>query len=232
MRAFGSQLLCEQVVGRGLRRRSYATDPDNGMFPAEYANVYGIPFSFIPSDKPTDPPKPPEPSIRVKAIDDRSHLAIDFPVVTGYRVELPDLPLEFDINDADGITINSSLMPSWVETEGIVGEGERVEGFREAREQEVAFGIAKRTLQFLFPDPDDRRPWLFPQLVDFAKLWMREKVHVETGYTLGYLTLAEPQRTAAEAIGHAITRLDDEQRQPLMRPILAFGETTRSDGAH
>jgi type III restriction enzyme len=228
VRAFGSQLLCEQVVGRGLRRRSYAIDPDTGTFPAEYANVYGIPFSFIPSDKPPAPTPAPKPSLRVKALEDRAHLAIDFPVVTGYRVELPDLPLVFNVNDADGITINGKTVPSWVETEGIVGQSERIEGIKEAREQEVAFGIAKRTLRFLFPDPDDRRPWLYPQLVDFAKLWMREKVHVESGYTLGFLTLAEPQQTAAEAIGHAITRLDDEQRQPLMRPILAFGETTRS----
>lgn len=47
VRAFGTQLLCEQVVGRGLRRRSYAVNKD-GMFDAEYAEVYGVPFSFIP----------------------------------------------------------------------------------------------------------------------------------------------------------------------------------------
>ena len=48
VRAFGTQLLCEQVVGRALRRISYAAD-DDGMFQAEYAEVYGVPFSFIPS---------------------------------------------------------------------------------------------------------------------------------------------------------------------------------------
>src|SRR4028119_850731 len=47
VRAFGTQLLCEQVVGRALRRMSYAAD-EHGMFPPEYAEVYGIPFSFIP----------------------------------------------------------------------------------------------------------------------------------------------------------------------------------------
>ncbi len=48
IRAFGSQLLCEQVVGRGLRRRSYALN-DEGHFEPEYANVYGVPFRFIPA---------------------------------------------------------------------------------------------------------------------------------------------------------------------------------------
>lgn len=228
VRAFGSQLLCEQVVGRGLRRRSYAADPENGLFPPEYANIYGIPFSFIPSDKPVDPPKPPEPSVRVKALEERARLAIDFPVLSGYRIELPDAPLIFDLDAADTLTISSSTVPSWVEAAGIVGETERIEGIREAREQEVVFGIAKRTLGFLFPSPEDRRPWLFPQLVDFAREWMRQKVHVEFGYTAGFLTLAEPQQLAAEAIGHAIARLGDEARRPLMRPIFGFGETTHS----
>ena len=61
VRAFRSQLLCEQVVGRGLRRRSYAVNPDTECFEPEYANVYGIPFQFIPSDKPAVDPKPPNP---------------------------------------------------------------------------------------------------------------------------------------------------------------------------
>jgi type III restriction enzyme len=60
LRAFRSQLLCEQVVGRGLRRRSYAVN-EQGRFEPEYANVYGIPFAFIPSDGPIleVTPKPP-----------------------------------------------------------------------------------------------------------------------------------------------------------------------------
>lgn len=48
VRAFGTQLLCEQVVGRGLRRRSYAVD-ENGFFTPEYADVLGVPFRFIPT---------------------------------------------------------------------------------------------------------------------------------------------------------------------------------------
>ncbi|MEJ7639675.1 MAG: hypothetical protein WKF75_17305 [Singulisphaera sp.] len=48
LRAFRSQLLCEQVVGRGLRRMDYTPDPTTGLLTAEYADVYGIPFSIIP----------------------------------------------------------------------------------------------------------------------------------------------------------------------------------------
>ena len=45
LRAFTVQLLCEQVIGRGLRRVSYDTD-DNGLFLPEYVNVFGVPLSI------------------------------------------------------------------------------------------------------------------------------------------------------------------------------------------
>ena len=78
VRAFRSQLLCEQVVGRGLRRRSYAAN-DAGYFEPEYANVYGIPFQFISSDIPTKDPLPPKPVQEVAAVEGREHLRITFP---------------------------------------------------------------------------------------------------------------------------------------------------------
>ena len=60
VRAFGTQLLCEQVVGRALRRMSYAAN-DEGRFEPEYAEVYGVPFSFIPcSGATTDPEARPD----------------------------------------------------------------------------------------------------------------------------------------------------------------------------
>lgn len=233
VRAFGSQLLCEQVVGRGLRRRSYAVDPDTGCFAPEYSNVYGIPFSFIPSDKPLAPVDPPRPSLRVKALEERRHLEIEFPVLVGYRVELPDAPLLFDIESAGELVVGGETVPSWVEAQGIVGESERIEGIKEVREQEVAFHIARRTLQVLFPSTEDRRPWLFPQLVDMAHQWLRTKVRVDAGYTLGFLTLAEPQQLAAEAIARAVAFHSDENRQTLMRPVFAVGDAVRStSGVH
>src|SRR6266508_4353040 len=88
IRRFGSQLLCEQVVGRGLRRRSYVVN-DSGMFEPEYAEVYGVPFSFIPASGSGPDPKPRRPPTRVHADHDRAAFEITFPRVVGYRVELP-----------------------------------------------------------------------------------------------------------------------------------------------
>ena len=50
LRAFSSQLLCEQVVGRGLRRTAYELDPATGLFPPEHVNIFGIPFTFLPHE--------------------------------------------------------------------------------------------------------------------------------------------------------------------------------------
>ena len=88
VRAFGTQLLCEQVVGRGLRRRSYATD-ENGFFTPEYADVYGVPFQFIPTVAKTRDLKIKQ-TWNVRAEPDRAAARITFPKLTGYRIELPD----------------------------------------------------------------------------------------------------------------------------------------------
>ena len=88
IRAFGSQLLCEQVVGRGLRRRSYALN-DEGRFDPEYAEVYGVPFAFIPTDRPIARPQAAAAGGRgargARARRSAHHVPAGSP---GYRIEL------------------------------------------------------------------------------------------------------------------------------------------------
>src|SRR5260221_14275736 len=89
VRAFSTQLLCEQVIGRALRRQSYDLNED-GLFNVEYADVLGIPFDF--TAKPVvAPPQPPRETIQVKAMrPERDSLEICFPRVAGFRVELTE----------------------------------------------------------------------------------------------------------------------------------------------
>jgi hypothetical protein len=110
IRPFRSQLLCEQVVGRGLRRRSYAINEDSGHFEPEYAEIYGVPFAFIPSGPPPPKPKDPRPAIEVRALDERWPLAIRFPKLDGYRVELPDEPLHADFIQGQGKQIAGDIV--------------------------------------------------------------------------------------------------------------------------
>src|SRR2546428_2806692 len=98
VRAFGTQLLCEQVIGRALRRQSYDLN-EEGLFTVEYADVLGIPFDF--TAKPVvAPPQPPRETIQVKAVQpERDTLEIRFPLVLGYRTRLPEQRLTAVFND-------------------------------------------------------------------------------------------------------------------------------------
>ena len=88
VRAFGTQLLCEQVVGRGLRRLSYQLN-EEGLFDVEYSDILGIPFDFTAKPQ-VAKPVPPKRTEHVRAIPERVAHEIRFPRVVGYRVELPE----------------------------------------------------------------------------------------------------------------------------------------------
>jgi len=122
VRAFGTQLLCEQVIGRALRRQSYDLN-EEGLFNVEYADVLGIPFDF--TAKPViAPPQPPGETIQVKAMrPERDHLEIRFPRVAGYRAELPEERLVADFNDDSELLLTPDLVgPSETKNAGIIGE--------------------------------------------------------------------------------------------------------------
>ncbi len=220
IRAFRSQLLCEQVVGRGLRRRSYAVNAD-GRFEPEYSNVYGIPFAFIPSDKVPAEVLPRPPAQEVAAVDGREELRISFPKLDGYRVELPDEELIFDAAGAPAFEIGPNTVPRWVEVVGVVGESERdTVDPSTYRAQEVAFTLAARLLDTHFAPGEDVRPWLFPRLVKIARHWIDTRVRVADGFSVGHLmTATERQAEAVEAIYHAIT-VQAGNRRARLRPML------------
>ncbi|MGJ9422393.1 BPTD_3080 family restriction endonuclease [Aeromicrobium sp. CF3.5] len=228
IRAFRSQLLCEQVVGRGLRRRSYALG-DDGRFAPEYANVYGIPFAFIPSEHDVGPAVPSVPPVEVTSLAGREQFRIEFPVVDGYRTEVQDAPLVFDPGPESRLTIGQDSVPRWTQLEPIAGEGERVEqDLSDARPQRVAFEIANQLLKTYFaPGDEERRPWLFPRLLTVTRQWLAECVHIEEGYGVGRLLLAEARAQASERLYHAIASLDSN-RSPLVMPLLRRGEPQRS----
>jgi len=97
LRAFSSQLLCEQVIGRGLRRVSYDT-ADDGFFEAEYVNIFGVPFTFLPhegGDGP--PPPPPPPKTKIGPVSDKKEHEITWPNILRIdHVFKPKLTLDWD----------------------------------------------------------------------------------------------------------------------------------------
>src|ERR1019366_5579729 len=120
--AFGTQLLCEQVIGRALRRQSYDLNED-GLFNPEYADVLGIPFDF--TAKPViAPPQPPRGTIHDKAIHhERDGLEIGYPRVVGYRVELPEEKIKAQFNEDSVMELTPVLIGATVtQNSGIIGE--------------------------------------------------------------------------------------------------------------
>ncbi len=148
VRAFGTQLLCEQVVGRGLRRMSYAVNED-GMFEPEYAEVYGVPFSFIPTSGVGPIPKPPRLSTRVRALDERRDCEITFPRVTGYRYDIASERLSASFSPDSRYVLSTESIATITELRPIVGEESvhTLDDLKTRRPNEVAFRLAKLTLE-------------------------------------------------------------------------------------
>jgi len=208
VRAFGTQLLCEQVVGRGLRRQSYELNSD-GLFDVEYADIMGIPFDFARSPQKVDP-KPPKPVTRVHAIQERAELEIRFPRVSGYRRELPSerLNAEFDEDSRLAIT-PEDIGPTSVTMEGIVGAGVTItpEVLAQLRPSEISFNLAKHLLYTHFRDEDGfPKQHLFPQIQRLARRWIEEGYLVTKGVPIGAILYQEQLARAAEKIDIACTR--------------------------
>ena len=121
VRAFGTQLLCEQVVGRGLRRMSYAVNAE-GRFSPEYAEVYGVPFSFIPCSGATADPKPGPLPTRVRALESRSDCEITFPRLLGYRYDVAGERLSATFTNESRLSLSTADVPTKTVNEPIVGE--------------------------------------------------------------------------------------------------------------
>jgi type III restriction enzyme len=234
VRAFGTQLLCEQVVGRGLRRRSYAVN-EAGFFEPEYAEVYGVPFSFIPASGSSPNPKPQLPPVRVHADPDRAASEITFPRLMGYRVELADERLQANFGEDSRLVLTNLDLPSTTEVAGVVGISEMhtLDDLRNRREQEIAFHLARLTLdRYLRDGLDNGRPWLFSQLVEVARTWLRSAVTYHDDTFPGLLLITENAHRATEKIWQGLVPQGDERVErilPILQPYDPTGSTASVD---
>lgn len=207
IRAFGTQLLCEQVVGRALRRYSYDLNDEN-LFDVEYADIMGIPFDFTAKPQ-VSKPKPPIKTTHVKAMKDRDNLEIIFPRVAGYRVELPQDRLSANFNADSTLTLTPDMVgPGSVLLEGIVGEGVTmtVAEVRGMRPSSIAYELSKIVLYKYFRDEDgEPKIHLFPQIRRVVRAWI-DGGHLECKGGTGAWMIAyrEVGAQAAERIYNAI----------------------------
>ena len=230
VRAFGTQLLCEQVVGRALRRQSYDLN-DEGLFDVEYADVLGIPFDF--TAKPVVVrPVPPKPRIQVKAMrPERDALEIRFPRVAGYRVELPEDRLDADFNEDSVLTLTPELVgPSITRNEGIIGEGVDLNLVHtgDLRPSTLLLHLTQRLLITKWRDPGGEPNFhLFGQLKRITKQWIDNYLVCKGSTFPAQLMYQELADMVCERITAAITRSEIGRRpvKAVLDPYNPVGST-------
>lgn len=230
IRAFGTQLLCEQVIGRALRRQSYELN-DDGLFNVEYADIFGIPFDF--TAKPViAPPQPPRETVAVKAIrPERDALEIRFPRVVGYRVELPEERLAAEFNDESVLELNPDLVgPSVTRNSGIIGEGVdmSLEHLGDMRPSTLLFHLTKQLLTTRFRDAgEDPQLHLFGQLKRVTKEWLDTCLVCKGGTYPALLMYQGLADMACNKIAAGITRrfLGERPIKALLDPYNPVGSS-------
>jgi type III restriction enzyme len=219
IRKFGTQLLCEQVIGRALRRQSYDLN-EEGLFNVEYADILGIPFDF--TAKPVvSKPQPPRETIQVKAVrPDRDALEIRFPRVAGYRVELPEERLAAEFNEDSVLELTPDLVGATKTLNaGIIGEGVDLDLVHtgDLRYSTLLFHLTQRLVYTKLRDPNDEpRLYLFGKLKRITKEWLDTCLICKGGTYPAQLMYQQLADTACERIAAGITRAFVGER-----PILA-----------
>ncbi len=230
VRAFGTQLLCEQVIGRALRRQSY--DPnDDGLFDVEYADVLGIPFDFTAKPVPVAPQKPRQ-TVLVKAITpERDAREIRFPRVEGYRVELPAERLTANFDDDATLELTPDLVgPSITRNEGIIGEGVdlNLSHTRDLRKSTLLFHLTKRLLETKWRDPgEEPKLHLFGQLKRITRQWLADHLVCKGRTYPAQLMYQELADIACERITQGIvtTLIGERPIKAVLDPYNPVGST-------
>ena len=230
VRAFGTQLLCEQVIGRALRRQSYDLN-EEGLFNVEYADVLGVPFDFTARPV-VAPPQPPRETIQVKAVrPERDHLEIRFPRVQGYRVELPEERLTAAFNEDSILELTPELVgPSITRNQGIIGDGIDLNLIHtgDLRRSTLLFHITQRLLYTKWRDPgEEPKLHLFGQLKRITKQWLDTCLVCKGGTYPAQLMYQELTDMACERITASITRalVGERPIKALLDPYNPAGST-------
>lgn len=241
LRPFMSQLLCEQVVGRGLRRTTYEFD-DNDRLPEEVAKVFGVPFEVIPFKATGAVPPKPVPRAHIHALPARAAYEIRFPRVEGYTQAIRNR-LTIDWTTVPTLTLDPGRIPPEVEMKALSisnkgrlclsGPG-RVDDvtladFRDRRRlQELVFDLARELTRGFLAQGTCQIPAhvLFPQVAVMIRHYLDHKVKVHPPSDLKDIFLSPYYGWLVEYLLNAI-RPDTSQGEA---PEIPLYETHRPPG--
>jgi type III restriction enzyme len=252
IRKFGSQLLCEQVAGRALRRMNYflqgydrdgqpTSDPRKVVtekFPPEYAHIIGVPFKMFRSGQATTAPAPVV-LTRVHALPTRqAQHEITFPNVVGYRIENSQQELKADFSQVENYEVVCSNFPLTTEmASAFLPQTEKlaVQSVFEKRKNEIIFILTKALINYHFVD-DDRNPQFqyFAQLKNIVEYWYDHKVILvgERDEKYKKMLYFDDPKTLADHIRRGIDpqQNTEEQVRPVFNYYNPFGSTKYVSG--
>ena len=222
LRPFGSQLLCEQVIGRALRRTSYAIDPAKSLFREETAKVCGVPFEWIPFKvEGTREPVMTPPANHIFSVPEKASYEIIFPVVEGYT--------------DPGVT---RVVIAWDRVPRIVLDSAETPDATRARVQQIAFQLARELTVAWIEDHGDTIPThvLFPQLLQQVTRFLGEKVECRGCRRVQDIAINPYFGHALAALRAAMYSVDessvDEAGASTEHPIVVGTRSTRTVDFH
>lgn len=197
IRAFGSQLLCEQVVGRGLRRMNYTPDPETGRLPPEHVDVYGIPFSLIPYKGQSESnPATDKVTHHIFAVQEKEKFQIRWPVVESYTFQLTSPGLQCDLSTVEAITVKNEPTEVYVQevrgyrgldarpAEDLFVRQDRSAYYESVRFQQILFRIAQLVSEDLVTHQKTRtlaRHQVFPDVLRIVTEYVSTKIRFAAG---------------------------------------------------
>lgn len=189
LRAFTSQLLCEQVVGRGLRRTCYTDFDENGFYRAEYVNIFGVPFTFLPHESTDEngPPPPPTPKTAIEPVDEKKEYQITWPNVIRFdRVYRPRLSLNWQ--QVKSLELKAFETAQIAELAPIIDGKSDVTKItqidleklgREQRMQRIIFGVARDNYDQIQKNWKGNKEYLLTQLIKIVEQFIsRGKIQI------------------------------------------------------
>jgi type III restriction enzyme len=248
VRAFGSQLLCEQVVGRGLRRISYMPDPETGLLQPEYVDVYGIPFSLVPfKGKPKSKETGPDPIYHdIYAMEERAQYEIRMPNVESYVYALKDGGIRCDVDKLEELIVDKEPGEVWlaptrgyqdgIEPRQNIGDfvkQTRDEYYKSIRPQQLVYRLAQLILEDLLQGAQASdetrgkmkllaRHQLFPEIVQIVQKYVAKKIRLRPGVDVRELGLERYAKLVRERIRDNILPEVSSGEQKLLPVLNSF----------
>ncbi len=223
VRAFGTQLLCEQVIGRALRRQSYQLN-ENGLLDVEYADALGIPFDFADKQPRDNKRHKPVEVTHIHAVrPERDALEITFPRIIGYRAELPADRIQADFTEDSKFTLTPERTGATdTRNSGIIGDYVDITlDLSDMRDKTVLMHLTKYLLEKYFRDEDGiPKLYLYGQLKQIAWQWMRDYLKCVGGTQPAQLMIPVFADIACDRIHHAILKYELHNKSDVSKKII------------